>query len=91
MLKNAVDHSKTMANTNNFSHQDLSDATAKVKGLGCDLFVNRENIAQNNAPEGQKAAELMKQWEGKCSLCPVCCVPICLKEDSNVFSLSLLS
>lgn len=42
MLNNAVAHSRHMAETGDFSHQDLGQVT---KNIGCDLFCSGENIA----------------------------------------------
>lgn len=61
MLDNAFSHSKKMADGFGMNHQDLSAASAAV---GCDLFINRENIAMfGGFGDTDPAEKCMKQWE----------------------------
>jgi hypothetical protein len=60
MLDNAMKHSKEMCNSIGMEHQDLSAATADV---GCDIFINRENIAMYGGMDVDPAEQCMKQWK----------------------------
>jgi uncharacterized protein YkwD len=60
MLRNAVDHSKDMSASLGMVHQDL---TAAGKAVGCDVFVNRENIAWYSGYDVDPAEQCMLQWE----------------------------
>jgi hypothetical protein len=61
MLDNAVEHSKEMAGPMGMEHQDLATASKKV---GCDVFINRENIAMFGGMDKDPAVQCMEQWEG---------------------------
>jgi uncharacterized protein YkwD len=60
MLNNAVKHSQEMATSLGLEHQTLSTATAEV---GCNVFINRENIAYFGGTEADPAVHCMDQWE----------------------------
>lgn len=63
MLDNAVRHSYTMARNDLLTHQNLG---AAGRDVGCDLFVNRENIAMFGGQgtfSGKRAArQFVDQW-----------------------------
>jgi hypothetical protein len=60
MLDNAVKHCQDMATGLGLKHQDLGEAGKQV---GCDVFINRENIASFSGNENDPAVQCMKMWE----------------------------
>lgn len=55
MLRNAANHSKAMSDYLGMEHQDLGEAAEKV---GCDIFMNRENVAWYNGMDVDPAVQL---------------------------------